>query len=275
MNNQFFVKLVTVTSVTFLTSTSFAQNMKHENIVMTMVNGHKIMLNHLEDMVSLAVANGAVDNNELRNQIAKDLIVREAINQDVKKNGLINKREIKAQIKMAQDNVIVDVWLSDYLKKFPITDDDVRLEYSKQLELSREGRNSNEYRFSQILVATEKDAQFILSRLSYGESFELLAKDKSLDRLSANQGGAINWILPGQLIAPLGDVLINLNRGKVNQAPIVSKLGWHIIRLDDIRPYKIPSYDDARSQIYQNLILVKKQEAIAKLLEVTKIGNEK
>jgi peptidyl-prolyl cis-trans isomerase C len=59
--------------------------------VLTTVNGSKIFTSQLNEMVALAVANGAKDSPELRQNLLDDLVLREVITQDIRKTGLLNK----------------------------------------------------------------------------------------------------------------------------------------------------------------------------------------
>ncbi len=72
------------------------------------VNGGKIYVKQLDDAVKNAVASGATDSPELRKSIADELVVREAILQDLKKTGLATNSENDFKVKFAQQNVLID-----------------------------------------------------------------------------------------------------------------------------------------------------------------------
>ena len=69
-------------------TTPYAQS----GAVLTTVNGSKIYTSQLNEMVSLAVANGAKDSPELRQNLLGDLVLREVIAQDIKKNRIVKQR---------------------------------------------------------------------------------------------------------------------------------------------------------------------------------------
>jgi len=126
--------------------------------VLTTINGSKIYTSQLNEMVTMAVANGAKDSPELRQNLLDDLVAREVISQDIKKTGLLNKDNNALKLKLAQQNTLLELWFAEYFKKNPVTESDVRAEYDRQVALSKEPQNSKQYEVSQIQVATEAEA---------------------------------------------------------------------------------------------------------------------
>ena len=99
------MKFIVVCLATFFflgLNTAYAQN----NAVVV-VNGNKIMQKEVDVIVKNAVARGAKDSPELRQAIVNDLILREAILQDVKKNGIEKKGDNPEKIKLAQQQVLL------------------------------------------------------------------------------------------------------------------------------------------------------------------------
>ena len=70
----------------------------------------------------------------------------------------------------------------------------------------------------------------------------------------------------------VANVMVNLSKGAVSQAPIQTPTGWHVIRLDDTRPFVMPSLTDAKERIRQGLLLKQRNELINKQLESAKIS---
>lgn len=239
------------------------------------VNGVKIQAKQLEDWVKNAVNNGAKDSPELRQSILNELVVREAVLQDVKKTGLATRGDNDFKVKVAQQNVLMDLWFADYFQKHPIKESDLRADYERQANLTKEGRNSNEYKVSQIFVASEKEAEDLIVRINSGASFETVAREKSLDKASAASGGAVNWALPDQMMAPIGDAVVALTKGKMTSKPVKSQNGWHIVRLDDVRRFKLPAFEDVKQNIAQGMIQKQRQEAVAELVKKSNITQGK
>ena len=235
------------------------------------VNGAKITNAQVDQWVSVSVSEGAKDTPELRQSILNDLVLREAVAQDAKKTGLLAKGNNAFKMKMAEQNATMDIWFAQYFADHPVTNDDVRAVYDKQVELSKDPKNSKEYLVSQIVVANEAEGVDLIKQINNGTSFAELAKAKSLDKNSAQQGGVVGWALPSQLAPPVNDLVPNLSKGKVTQTPVKTANGWHIIKVDDVRPFVMPTFDQAKNTIAQSLIQQKRQEAVNALMQTTKI----
>lgn len=265
--------LLVLVNLILITSSQVA--LAQVNTPSVSVNGVKIQTKQLEDWVKNAVNNGAKDSPELRQSILNELVVREAVLQDVKKTGLATRGQNDFKVKVAQQNVLMDLWFADYFQKHPISESDVRADYDRQANLTKEGRNSNEYKVSQIFVASEKEAEELIGKINSGTSFESLAREKSLDRASAVAGGAVNWALPDQMMAPIGDAVLTLSKGKITPKPIKTQSGWHILRLDDVRRFKLPAFEEVKQNIAQGMLQKQRQEAVAELIKKSTITQGK
>jgi peptidyl-prolyl cis-trans isomerase C len=235
------------------------------------INGSKIYASQVNEMVSMAVANGAKDSPELRQNVLNDLVVREVITQDIKKTGLLNKDNNTLKLKLAQQNTMLELWFAEYFKSRPVTEADVKAEYDRQAALSKEPQNSRQYEVAQIMVASEAEATGIIKQINNGTKFEVLAKEKSLEKISGAQGGVVGWVFPSQLAPPINELIVNLGKGKIAPSPVKTNNGWHVIKLDDIRPFVMPAFDQVRNNIAQELVQQRRQEAINALLKDAKV----
>lgn len=240
-------------------------------LTLVTVNDDKITNNQLNEWVASAVADGNQDTPQLRQNILNDLVMREAINQDVKKSGLLTKGNNAFKVKLAQQNAIVELWFAQYFKTHPITEADVKAEYEKQVVLSKDPKNSNEYQVSQIVVATEAEALSLIKQIKDPASFAILAKEKSLDKTTSERGGLVGWALASQLTLPMNEIVPTLTKGKIAPKPIQTNVGWYIIQLDDVKPVVIPPFDQVKESIARALIQMKRQEAISQLMGSAKI----
>jgi len=239
--------------------------------VLATVNSSKVYASQVNEMVSMAVAGGAKDSPELRQTILNDLIVREAIAQDIKKTGLLNKDNNALRLKLAQQNAILELWFAEYFRTRPVTEADVRAEYDRQAALSKEPQNAKQYEVAQIMVATEAEAAAMIKQINAGAKFEDLAKEHSLEKISGAQGGVVGWVFPNQLTPPINEMVPNLGKGKINQTPVRTGNGWHVIKVDDVRPFVLPAFDQVRNALSQELVQQRRQDAINALLRDAKV----
>ena len=241
------------------------------NSVLVTVNGFKITSGQLDQFISLATAQGAQDTKELRENFLNDLVVREAIVQDVKKTGLLSKGNNALKLKIAEQDAIMGLWFAQYLAEHPITEAEVRAEYEKQVAVSKDPRNSKEYQISQIVLPNEAEAQQVISELKKGASFDKLAKDKSIDKATAQNGGSVGWILPSQLSSPMNDLVIGLGKGDVISKPVQVGSAWYVVKANDIKPFVMPSFEQAKVNISQGLLQKERRDAIQSLMKSAKV----
>jgi peptidyl-prolyl cis-trans isomerase C len=242
---------------------------------LVIINGTKITSAQLEQWVSIATSEGAKDSPELRQGILNDLVIREAIEQDIKKTNLLSKGNNAFKVKLATQNAAMELWFAQYFAAHPISEADIKAEYDKQVALSKEPKNAKEYQLSQIVVPSEVDGNQILSQLQAGSSFQALAKEKSLDKVSSQNGGLVGWALPGQLAPPMNDVVLTLSKGGVVSKPIQVGNVWYVVKVDDVKPFVMPTFDQAKTGITQAMIQKERQSAIQSLLKDAKISKGK
>lgn len=95
-----------------------------------------------------------------------------------------------------------------------------------------------------------------------GEKFEKLAA-KSKDPGSKGNGGDLGWQLPPNLVPEFSAVMVKLNKGQITTEPVKSQFGWHVIKLEDTRATKIPSFEEVKPDLRKR----HQQEQIGKALE--------
>ncbi len=112
--------------------------------------------------------------------------------------------------------------------------------------------------------ASEEDAKKVkakadrlFERLRKGESFVKLASKYSEDPGSAKNGGDLGFFSKGTMITPFDDKVFSMKEGEISP-PIRTKFGWHIIKLEKIKPQRLKPLKDVRPIIEAKL---KSQEA--------------
>ena len=212
------------------------------------VNGKPIPSSRADLMVKQAATQGQADTPELRKLVKDELITREVLVQEADKLGLGNSADVKAQLEIARQSLVIRALVGDFVKKHPVSDADIKAEYDK----FKATAGDKEYRARHILVEKEDDAKAIIAKLKGGAKFEELAK-QSKDPGSAANGGDLDWASPASFVKPFSDAMIALKKGEVTETPVKTQFGYHVIRLDDIRAAKIPTLEEVKPQITENL----------------------
>ncbi|HEY6772489.1 MAG TPA: peptidylprolyl isomerase [Oxalicibacterium sp.] len=215
---------------------------------LAVVNGKPVPSSRADMMVKQMAAQGQKDTPELRAMIKEELINREILVQEADKLGLGTTPDVKAQLEIARQSILIRALVGDYLKKNPVKDADVQAEYDK----FRAQASDKEYHARHILVETEDEAKAIIAKLKGGAKFEDLAK-QSKDPGSAGNGGDLDWAAPQAFVKPFSDAMVSLKKGQLLETPVHTQFGWHVIRLDDVRAAKIPTLEEVKPQITESL----------------------
>jgi peptidyl-prolyl cis-trans isomerase C len=194
------------------------------------------------------LAQGQPDTPELRNAVREELNTRELLVREAKKKGLDKTAEVKNQMELAGQTVLVRAYVADWLKANPVSDAALHKEY----DAIKAQMGDKEYKVRHILVEKEDDAKDIITALQKGEKFEKLA-ERSKDPGSKANGGDLDWNAPGNFVKPFSDAMVKLPKGKYTTVPVQTQFGWHVIEVDDIRDAKIPSFDEVKPQLTQRL----------------------
>lgn len=187
---------------------------------------------------------GQQDTPELETAVREDLIRREILMQEADKKGVAADPDVQAQLERGRQQVLIGALAQDYFKANPPSDAEVRQQY----DLLVKEAGGKEYHARHILVATEPEAKAIIAKLKAGGKFEDLAK-QSKDPGSAANGGDLDWAPAATYVKEFSDALVKLPKGQYTQVPVKTQFGYHVIRLDDVRDAKIPTFDEAKPQI--------------------------
>ncbi|WP_448381963.1 SurA N-terminal domain-containing protein [Desulfosoma sp.] len=150
--------------------------------------------------------------------------------------------------------------LEDFLGDVAINDDDIRTYYEdhrdqfhheKQVKarhiLFRLGAQASE----DEVKKTEAAARSVLEKVRKGEDFAALAKAHSQDG-SAQAGGDLGWFTKDQMVPAFADAAFAMKAGEVSDL-VRTPFGWHIIKVEDVRPEETVPLDKAKPQIELNL----------------------
>jgi peptidyl-prolyl cis-trans isomerase C len=231
------------------------------------VNGISIPQARIDLRVKAAAAQGQPDSPELRKAIREDMINLEVISQEAKKQGLDKNTDVIEQTALAKESVLVGAYVQDYVKSHPLSDDQLKQEYEKL----KTNLGTKEYKVSHILVDSEDEAKAIIKQLGKKGNFEKIAKEKSKDAGSAEKGGSLGWAVPTNFVPPFANAMLSLKKGTYTKDPVKTQFGWHVIKMDDERSLKVPSFEELKPQIQQRLQQQQIQDMIADLRSKAKI----
>ena len=231
------------------------------------VNGVGVSRARQDFLLQQQAQRGMPDNDQTRAMVRDELINREVIAQEAQKSGLAKTAEVQTQLDMARQEVLVGAYIRDWVRKHPVSDNEVQSEYDR----ARTQAGDKEYRARHILVETEDQAKSLIAELKKGGKFDELATKNSKDTGSAQRGGDLDWNVPGTFDKQFSDAMVKLEKGKYTEAPVRTRFGYHIIQLDDVRQSKFPALTEVRQRIQQQLTQNRIDELVKSLRAKAKV----
>jgi peptidyl-prolyl cis-trans isomerase C len=234
------------------------------------VNGVAIPQSRIDAMNKELSAQGQPDNPERQQAVRDELVNREILAQAAQKRGLDKSPDIAAQMDMARQAVLVRALFEAEVKAKPVTDADLQ----KQYEQFKSSMGTNEYKVAHILVDKEEDAKSIIDQVNKGGDFAKLAKEKSKDPGSKENGGDLDWGPSARYVKPFADAVTSQPKGKISAAPVKTDFGYHVIRVDDMRPLKVPEFSEVKEQFRQRAQQQMIQKMVMDLRKSAKIEGQ-
>src|SRR5215469_12290655 len=226
----------------FAAAPAFAQNI-------AVVNGTPIPKSRADALIEQLVHQGQQDTPQLQQAVREELVNREILMQEAIREGIPNKPDVKAQIAVAQQTVVLRALIENFVKNNQPSDAEVKARYD---QLTKDA-GGNEYHLHHILVDNEQQAKDLIAKIKAGASFEDLAKQYSKDPGSAKNGGDLDWSDPKAYVPEFATAATHLQKGQMTDTPVHTQFGWHIIRLDDVRDVTPPPLDSVKPQIVQQM----------------------
>jgi parvulin-like peptidyl-prolyl isomerase len=244
------------------------------------VNGVPIRQKTLDQAVQHAVGQGNPDSPQLREMIKQQLIARELLIQEAARQQLDKDPEVLAIAEEAKRTAMVQRYLRTSVKPSPVSEDAVKAHYERSVA----GMGPREFKIRVMQLPTDVRAREMLAQLGKGKDFAELARQWSLAP-SATRGGEIpEWVRfksppqEGQtygLPLPIAQALEKMQKGKVSE-PIGVAGRWWLVKVDDVRPTKVPTYEDSKASLYKMLSAQEldraTSELIARLVKGAKIA---
>ncbi len=185
---------------------------------------------------------------DLRERLKKQALIRKLHDSEVRSKIIISPKEQEA-------------YYAEHLSEFS-SQEQVRVS-SLTIKKSDESREKG--------IADEPAQARLKSlqdKIQKGEDFDKLVQENSEDRHS-DQGSQGNWILHGQMIPALDEVIFKTPIGSVTEI-IETPIGYHIFKVVERKENLQKSYEQSRDQIYEILFRKKSEERFSAWMETLK-----
>jgi peptidyl-prolyl cis-trans isomerase C len=248
---------------------SHAQTDADKSVLIT-VNGKGISQFQLDEAVRSTPNPEQANTAEGRRALLEELISRELVSQDAIKKKLDETAQAQFQLQQARQSVLIDLAVADHFQKNPIDEAAMRAEYRRQIDALKALGPMQQYQIRLLVLPTEAQARDAIRDINKGQSMEQLIRQSSIDPSRAN-GGLLDWLLPNQMLPMVSNVVENLSKGKLSVAPIQTPNGWNVVRVEDVRTFTPPKFEDATAQLRASLIQQRRAAYLNQLRESAKL----
>ncbi|MDY0884013.1 peptidylprolyl isomerase [Dongia soli] len=235
--------------------------------VVAKINGQDITRQDVIDSAESLPPQLKANIDQLFPQLTDRLIGLRLLADQGRSEKLQDDPEVKAIMARLEDEAIRQVLITRLLKE-KVTDEAIKARYEQNL---KDHPPQDEVKASHILVKTEAEASKIIAQLKKGGDFAKIAKEKSIDKGSAVNGGELGFFTQDAMVKEFGDAAFAMKPGEISQKPVQSQFGWHVIKVEDRRKQTPPALDAERDQIRQLLSEEAVQQQVADLRAKAKV----
>lgn len=240
---------------------------KDDSKVVATVNGQNISEKNFENFQRIFRQQRGAGPDEAADKkvVLDELIDRMLLAQHAEQTKLDQDPDVYYALQRVRENFLIQAVTRETLKANPITDEEIKKRFEQEVQQI----HKTEYRLSHILLRTEDDAKAVIEALKSGKRFDALAKEKSVDTETGRNGGDLGWINQGMVVPAFFDAVTAMKKGDTSAAPVKTDYGWHVIRVVDTRPLKVPTVDQfmADRQAKANLTRRIQHERLEKLVK--------
>lgn len=244
------------------------------------VNGEAIRLGEFQDaMEKLA-------GRDVLNQLVSEKLILQAARE---RKINVPEDQVKAELEKMAGQFGSRAAYQQALQSYGLTEEDLARDIRTNLTLqalSRQGvtvtdqeieqyfnahkdelGDPEQVRAAHILVDSEAEARTIISELKEGKDFAALAKARSKDPGSKDQGGDLGYIKRGEMVKEFEEVAFSLPVGQISE-PVKTSYGYHVIKVSDHKQARPATLEQAKEQIGEILLAQKAKPGDAVLREL-------
>ena len=232
--------------------------MDTQNKVLAVVGGKAITEADVQrTLMNLGQRAQQYNNPQGKQAILDQLINKELIFMDAKKNLLEMDAEYKAELEKLKKELLSNFYVEKFLRDVKVKDEDVKKYFEEHAE---EFIGQETVSASHILVETEEKAKEILAKIESGETtFEDAAKAFS-SCPSSQRGGDLGEFGKGQMVPEFDKACFEMEVGEL-RGPVKTQFGFHLIRLDKKNEAKPATFEDVKDELSQHLLAEAQQKA--------------
>jgi len=174
--------------------------------------------------------------------------------------------DFKRKVDIARNKLLMEALLTAEAKT-AVTDATMKKVYE---EATKAIGDEKEIRARHVLVEKEDEAKAILADLKKGGDFAAIAKEKSKDPGSKENGGDLGYFSKDQMVPEFAEAAFKLDKDQLSD-PVKTQFGWHVIKVEDKRNRPVPEFEKVKDQVEQYVVRKAQADLVTKLRSEAKI----
>ncbi len=197
----------------------------------------------------------------IRNYIASKLLLAEAKKQNFEKSA-----DYAKALNVAKDNITMQLYEKKFFDSVKVDNNAIKSEYDKNKSQFVEPAA---VKAKHILVSAESDAKSIINELkalkgnALSDKFSEIARSKSIDSATAQNGGELGWFGEEQMVKPFADAAFSLKKGEISKTPVKTQFGYHIIYKQDAQAKQQLTYEQVKAGLENEYKMQEMQRQLA------------
>lgn len=208
--------------------------------------------------------------NNVKEALIKEVVAERRIAKHAIEDGLDKDIEVQKKIEMSKSRILREAKLLK-VGNAVLSEEKMKETYDT---LVKDLDGKQEVKVSHILLKTEEDAEKIYDRIersrSKDKAFKRLAKEESIDRASGEREGDLGYLLTGTMVKEFEEAALKQEIGAISK-PFKAAAGWHIIKVDEVRPAQALPYDQVKGNVSRGLTQQAVQQYLQSILQDVKI----
>jgi peptidyl-prolyl cis-trans isomerase C len=187
--------------------------------------------------------------DQLYPRLLNQLIALDLAAEAARKAKVNDDPRVKQMLALNENELLANAYFGEIAKK-EVTEAKLREKYD---EYVKQAAPHEEVHARHILVPTEDEAKAIIEQLKKGADFAKLASEKTTDPAGKTSGGDLGYFGEKDMVPEFAQAAFALKTGEFTQTPVKTQFGWHVIKVEDRRQAKPPTYEEIAPQIARQM----------------------
>ena len=243
-----------------LGAVSAATAQEEPDPVVAKVNGKEILRSEVLASAANLPPQMRAQAEQLLPVLLERLVDIQLITEAATAEGLEDDDAVVKRMAEMKKEIMRQVYLERLIEQ-EVTDEKLQAQYDQYLEANPP---EQQVKARHILVEDEAAANEIIEALDGGADFAELAGERSIGP-SGPRGGDLGYFTSGTMVPAFSEAAFALEPGSYTAEPVQTQFGWHVILVEDKRDSPVPSLDELREQLTEELTRSIFQDKLAEL----------